>query len=327
MDRMTVWLPRRFEAVTRAARACGSPGTRLAVCLGLIVLADGSAAAQGPSPSRPAPPRPPSFGAESKEAEAPPPILSRGEMLRRFDLNFDGKIDEAEGELGRAKLRREREEEERQRREREEINPLTGRPRSEDGLEKEAEPRKRRIISIDDLLPRNEDSPPDSLPDSLPGDGAGERVSGAGRRTASGKEKDESIDPAAAGRSRSGGLLGSKEAPRSAARKPSATPEAGSTRPGIISGGVRAGAPPARPGYGAPSTTLGGGSKSSRPLNAGRPVGSLRPGSSPAKPGAPTAGNGVGGQLPARPQTGRSSAAQPTEAAPRVPLFPDRPIE
>ncbi len=323
MDRMTVWLPRRFRAVARAARACGSPGTRLAVCVGLIVLAGGSAAAQGPSRSRPAPPRPPSFGAESKEAEAPPPILSRGEMLRRFDLNFDGKIDEAEGELGRAKLRREREEEERQRREREEINPLTGRPRSEDGLEKEAEPRKRRIISIDDLLPGNEDSPPNSLP----GDGAGERVSGAGRRTASGKEKDESIDPAAAGRSRSGGLLGSKEAPRSAARKPSATPEAGSTRPGIISGGVRAGAPPARPGYGAPSTTLGGGSKSSRPLNAGRPVGSLRPGSSPAKPGATAAGNGVGGQLPARPQTGRPSATQPAEAAPRVPLFPDRPIE
>ena len=322
MDRMTVWLPRRFEAVALAARACGAPGTRLAVCLGLIVLAGGSAAAQGPSRSRPAPPRPPSFGAESKGAEAPPPILSRGEMLRRFDLNFDGKIDEAEGELGRAKLRREREEEERQRREREEINPLTGRPRSEDGLEKEAEPRKR-IISIDDLLPGNEDSPPGTLP----GDEAGGAVDGAGRRTASGKEKDESIDPAAAGRSRSGGLLGSKEAPRSAARKPSATPEAGSTRPGIISGGVRAGAPPARPGYGAPSTTLGGGSKSPRPLNAGRPVGSLRPGSSPAKPGAPAAGNGVGGQLPARPQTGRPSATQPTEAAPRVPLFPDRPIE
>jgi hypothetical protein len=244
-------------------------------------------------------------------------------MLRRFDLNFDGKIDEAEGELGRAKLRREREEEERQRREREEINPLTGRPRSEESLDKQAEPRKRRIISIDDLLPGNEDS----LPDSLPGDEAGRPVAGAGRGTASRKEKDESIDPAAASRSRSGGLLGSKEAPRSAARKPSATPEAGSTRPGIISGGVRAGAPPARPGYGAPSTTLGGGSKSSRPLNAGRPVGSLRPGSSPAKPGATAAGNGVGGQLPARPQTGRPSATQPAEAAPRVPLFPDRPIE
>jgi hypothetical protein len=44
-------------------------------------------------------------------------------------------------------------------------------------------------------------------------------------------------------------------------------------------------------------------------------------------PGAPAAGNGARGQLPARPQTGRSSATQPTEAAPRVPLFPDRPIE
>ncbi|RLS49972.1 MAG: hypothetical protein DWH87_02855 [Planctomycetota bacterium] len=323
MDRMTVWMPRRLWAVARVARAGGAAGCRLAVCLALSVVLGGSAVAQGPSRPRPAPPRPPSFGAESKEAEAPPPLLSREELLRRFDLNFDGKIDEAEGELGRAKLRREREEEERQRRDREEINPLTGRPRGEDGLKKEAEPRKRRIISIDDLLPGNEDS----SPDSLPGDEAGERMSGAGRGTASRQEKSESIDPAAPGRSRSGGLLGSKEAPRSAARKSSATPEALNARPGILSGGVRAGAPPARPGYGAPSTTPGGGSKSSRPLNAGRPVGSLRPGSSPAKPGAPAVGNGAGGQLPARPQTGRSAATLPTESAPRVPLFPDRPIE
>ena len=324
MDRMTVWLPRRFGAVEPAARAGGAAGRRLAGCLALIVLVGGPAAAQGPSRSRPAPPRPPSFGAESKEPEAPPPVLSRGELLRRFDLNFDGKIDEAEGELGRAKLRREREEEERQRQEREEINPLTGRLRSEETLEKQAEPRKRRIISIDDLLPGNEDAPPDSLL----GDEAGEPVAGAGRGTASRKERDEPIDPAVASRSRSGGLLGSKEAPRSAARKPPATPDAGSTRPGLLSGGVRAGAPPARPGYGAPSTTTpGGGSKSPRPLNAGRPLGSPRPGSSPAKPGAPAAGNGAGGQLPARPQTGRSSATQPAEVAPRVPLFPDRPIE
>jgi len=323
MDRMTVWLPLRFGAVEPAARAGGAAVARLAGCLAWIVLVSGSAAAQELSRSRPAAPRPPSLGAEANGSEAPPPMLSRGELLRRFDLNFDGKIDEAEGELGSAKMRRERQEEERQRREREEINPLTGRLRSEEGLEKEAEPRKRRIISIDDLLPGNKDS----SPDSLPADEAGEPVAGAGRGTASRQEKDEPIDPAAAGRSRSGGLLGSKEAPRSAARKPSATPEALNARPGILSGGVRAGAPPARPGYGAPSTTPGGGSKSPRPLNAGRPVGSLRPGSSPAKPGAPAAGNGAGGQPPPRPQTGRSSATQPTEAAPRVPLFPDRPIE
>lgn len=333
MDRMTVWLPRRFRPVKTAARRGGPPAGRLAGWLALVVLVGGSAAAQGPSRTRPAPPRPPSFGgaskpAETKGADEPPPLLSRGELLRRFDLNFDGKIDEAEGEVGRAKLRREREEEERQRQEREEINPLTGRPRGEEGLEKKAEPRKRRIISIDDLLPGNDDAPE--------GDEAGDSATGVGRETGSRKGKDEPIDPTAAERSRTGGLLGSKEAPRSAARKPSVAPETGAARPGLLSGGVRAGAPPARPGYGAPSTpSPGSGNKTSRPLNAGRPAGSLLPGSSTARPGAPAAGarggpaagNGSGGQTPSRPQTGRSSATPPTQAAPRVPLFPDRPTE
>ena len=301
---------------------------RLAGFLALIVLAGGSAIAQAPTRTRPAPPRPPSFGTESKGADEPPPLLSRSDLLRRFDLNFDGKIDEGEGEIGRAKLRREREEEERQRKEREEIDPLTGRPRGEGLLGKKdaEEPRKRRILSIDDLLPGNEDAE---------GDSAGATVPGAGRGTGSRKDKDGANDPAAAGRSRSGGLFGSKEAPRSAARKPVADPEGNATRPGLLSGGVRAGAPPARPGYGAPSTVPPGGEGKSRPLNAGRPVGSLLPGSSTARPGAPAAGGrgvpaagtGGGGAAPARPQTGRSSAVPPPDAAPRVPLFPPRPIE
>jgi molecular chaperone DnaK (HSP70) len=42
MDRMNVWLPRRFEAVEPAARAGGAPGRRLAGCLALIVLVGGS---------------------------------------------------------------------------------------------------------------------------------------------------------------------------------------------------------------------------------------------------------------------------------------------
>lgn len=325
MERMTVWLPRRFRSVETAARRGGWLCGWLAGFVAMVVVIGGSAAAQGPARKRPAPPRLPNFGAESKGTESkgadePPPLLSRGELLRRFDLNFDGKIDEAEGEIGRAKLRREREEEEQQRKDREEINPLTGRPRGEGGLEKEAEPRKRRIISIDDLLPGNDDAPE--------GDEAGESADAVGRGTGSRKEKDEATDPAGAGRSRNGGLFGSKEAPRSAARKPTAAPEAGGARPGLLSGGVRAGAPPARPGYGAPSTTApGSGTKSSRPLNAGRPLGSVPPGSSTARPGAPAAADGSGGRVPARPQTGRSSATQPTQAAPRPPLFPDRPNE
>lgn len=266
------------------------------------------AAAQAPLRTRPSPAAPALPGKGASDAAAPPSAMAitREELLRRFDLNFDGKIDEAEGEIGRSKMRAERqEEEERQQREHDMIDPLTGRPREE---AKEIEPkRKRRIISVDDLLP-GADDPADA----------------------------NDADPGAADPSRGGGSPGSKERPRSAARQMPAAPAPGNGRPGLLSGGLRAGAPPARPGYGAPSTPPTGGSKSSRPLNAGRPAGSLLPGSATARPAAPAAGNAGSrapaggnpgaGQAPRLPQTGRSSAPQAPPSAPRVPLFPPPPI-
>ena len=52
--------------------------------------------------------------------------LTRDEMLRKFDLNSDGKIDEGEAERARARMRRERIEAAQQ----SGIDPLTGRPRA-----------------------------------------------------------------------------------------------------------------------------------------------------------------------------------------------------
>ena len=302
------------EGMKRSCGPGGRPSRRHRAVAGLtMVVLFGSlftaiAAAQAPPRTRssPAAPALPGKGASDAAAPLSSPALTREELLRRFDLNFDGKIDEAEGEIGRSKLRAERrEEEERQQRERDMIDPLTGRPREE---AKETEPkRKRRIISIDDLLPRADDS-------------------------ADANDANDAV-PGAADPSRGGGSLGSKERPRSAARQMPAAPAPGNGRPGLLSGGLRAGAPPARPGYGAPSTPPTGGSKSSRPLNAGRPVGSLLPGSATARPAAPAAGNAGSlaapaggnpgaGQAPRLPQTGRSSAPQAPPSAPRVPLFP-----
>jgi len=312
MHRMVVGM---VEGLERSCGPGGRPSRRHRAVAGLtMVVLFGSlfaaiAAAQAPPRTRPSPAAPALPGKGASDAAAPPsaPALTREELLRRFDLNFDGKIDETEGEIGRSKLRAQRrEEEERQRLERDTIDPLTGRPREE---AKETEPkRKRRIISIDDLLPGADD----------PADANG-------------------VDPGVADPSRGGGSPGGKERPRSAARQMPAAPAPGDGRPRLLSGGLRAGAPPARPGYGAPSPPPTGENKASRPLNAGRPAGSLLPGSSTARPAAPAAGNAgsraapaagnpAAGQAPLRPQTGRSSAPQAPPAAPRVPLFPPPPL-
>ena len=320
MHRMVVGMVEGMvEGLKRSCGPGGRPSRRHRAVAGLtMVVLFGSlftaiAAAQAPPRTRSSPAAPALPGKGASDAAAPPsaPALTREELLRRFDLNFDGQIDQAEGEIGRSKMRAERkEEEERQQREHDMIDPLTGRPREE---AKEIEPkRKRRIISIDDLLPGADDPA-----------GADDAANGV----------DPGADPGAADPSRGGASSEGKERPRSAARQMPAAPAPGNGRPGLLSGGLRAGAPPARPGYGAPSTPPTGGSKSSRPLNAGRPVGSLLPGSATARPAAPAAGNAGSraapaggnpgaGQAPRLPQTGRSSAPQASPSAPRVPLFP-----
>lgn len=213
-----------------------------------------------------APPGPVAPGSSSR------PLL-REELMHSWDLDFDGKVDPQEAEIARSKLRSKRMELLR----RDSIDPLTGRKRGDVEDEKAAKsgargpsPRRepeRPIRGIDDLL------------DAGGADMATPR--GTGPDAVAGKQGGAS--PA-----RRGGAA--FESPRSSARErgTSGTGRRGTTdeRPGIATGGVRAGAPPARPGYGAASTP-----KESKPLNAGRPIGSL-------SPGGPTA-NGRGVQQPA----------------------------
>ena len=66
---------------------------------------------------------------DTGESAGPSSSSVREELMRRWDLNADGRIDETEAEVARSRMRRERIEL-RERSERQEIDPLTGRPRA-----------------------------------------------------------------------------------------------------------------------------------------------------------------------------------------------------
>jgi hypothetical protein len=57
--------------------------------------------------------------------DSPLAPVSREELMRRFDLNADGRVDEAEAEMARSRMRRDRADIMRN----SSIDPLTGRPR------------------------------------------------------------------------------------------------------------------------------------------------------------------------------------------------------
>ncbi len=252
------------------------------------------------------------------------PQISREELMRRFDLNSDGKVDESEAELGRAKMRRERLDQERNR----QIDPLTGRPRGEaaEADAQPAEPPRKPITGIDDLLPPRKPLLGDSTDEGL---AVGKTAKG---KAGEGRSRGRASRSANATEGR-GGASG-KGAPKGpgpfgAGRQSDGHP-AGAAGP--ISGGVRAGAPPARPGYGAKGAGAdaagGAASRKDRPLNAGLPRESL-------PPAGPSAGSKAGGGNaaaaakqagpPISPQTGRSSARPNTPSTPpRQPLLPDR---
>lgn len=211
---------------------CGASAIA-AACLGLLA---GAAWAQAPASGR--------RGGGLLPARENPTILggqTREEMLRKFDLDADGRIDEGEAEAARARMRRDKIESLQD----SGLDPLTGRPRKTGaaGTSAAAPP-----IGNDEL----------TFP---PSDGAPRRQPDAG-------------------------------AERKPAAKPAPTPAPG--RVPVVTGGVRAGAPAVRPGYGAtgPQQDLNAGRPSEPRLTPGqaRVGGALRPaGQPPRQPGAPRA--------------------------------------
>jgi hypothetical protein len=171
--------------------------------------------------------------------------VSREELMRRFDLNADGKIDEAEAEMARSRMRRERADIMRN----SSIDPLTGRPR---GAPPPEPPQKPAGIQAAEVAPPAAKPKDDELllvpgrPDGTPA---------PAMQTPSAKTQPPTGRPSA-----------------SAARQPVPTRQL----PTATTGGVRAGAPAARPGYGAlgPRADLNAGRQPTAPT---KPAPAARP--------------------------------------------------
>lgn len=208
-----------------------------------------------------------------------PPLASREELVRRWDLNDDGAIDEGEAEVARSRMRRERAEVDMQAG----LDPLTGKPRimaADDAAGAKDEPKR---------SPLEDDQPPAAgrkKPETgLPGTRAPDvrppiPSSRSGPAAGAGTVDDR---PAAGRDARPGGGVSRQGAIRGGTS---------GTGGGIVTGGARAGGA-ARPGYG---------STVPRPdLNAGRlPAGPPRRRPTPA-----------GGGLLPRPRTAPVRPAPP----------------
>ena len=215
-----------------------------------------------------------------RNVPGPTEVIGREELVRRYDLNADGRIDESEAEMARSKMRKERAEMSR----RSGLNPLTGRPRSEkandqvpglgdrDGASRENElqtrmsqplPQKRMSLPL-------QSQPTGSTAQALGSPGS-ELLLVPGRPDGA-LRKTDGVD------SRSGLSPSAASSPRTTRQTPPATQSSAQPRSSAITGGVRAGAPAVRPGYGA----TGAGTD----LNAGR-----LPGGLPSAQGHPAQGS------------------------------------
>jgi hypothetical protein len=182
-------------------------------------------------------------------AQGPAIGISREELVRQWDLDGNGTIDASEAAVAKARMRRSRRDMELGT----SIDPVTGKPR----------------VAVEESLDEADDLPPepgiDESPEHRPR--AADAVAPPGTRV-------PEVKPVASG---TAGLsvpriTSSGSAPSSGARAGS-RPSPAWSRPGSLTGGVRAGAPPARTGYGqfAPKPDLNAGLPAPRTMN-GRPV-------------------------------------------------------
>ena len=317
----------------------------------------------------------------SPPAAAQAPAASRQELMRKWDIDRDGKVDASEAEIARGRMRRARTDAVMN----SGIDPVTGKPRVATDpvtgrpVPPNADAANRGGLSVpadEDgliLVPGNGERPevaggtaagtdmpprpsqrdreplpgtrapamsstiPSVTPRSAAGVSAGAPLpntglrsprlpSAAGRQAPSAGQGPMSPRDAGSGElsSRARGLPGMSPGQTPNARSPQPL-GAGQdrqqlgARPGIIAGGVRAGAPGARPGYGAGGVPAD--------LNAGRPMGQVpsvpRPGIGPYRGPTPPGMPAVGVPSSPRPGMGQTDRGRSMSGAPNtVPRVP-----
>lgn len=258
-------------------------------------------------------------------SRAPLELTTRGMLLQQWDRNRDGKIDLGEAEMARSQMRRERIE----RAERSRVDPITGK-RSADLFSSEEDGDTSGFFSRREGL-----QPTPSAP----------RLGQSGERGTSriGTERGDAEAAAEAAGPATMTLLGppsglppavgsraAVDAPLSSASRvlPRVSGQSnaaglggagviGGSRPyerptsplgTAITGGVRAGAPAVRPGYGTSGTTTD--------LNAGRLLGGAPAGGTTFRGFLPRGSTTLNAGRPATPQPGRSTSRPPTTPRP-----------
>jgi len=170
------------------------------------------------------------------------PRLTREELLKKWDLNGDGKIDTGEVEMATSKMRLERAE----MRLSTGLDPVTGKPRNAaaDDADDEiaADAGERQPLTVDELAAKLGFAPADATSEQ----------GGGPRSPDSAANDDARPDTSAAIAPRPMfGLPPLRSQQSGALLAPPGSPAPGSGSPGLpLTGGVRAGGLPARPGYG-----------------------------------------------------------------------------
>lgn len=258
-------------------------------------------------------------------SRAPLELTTRGMLLQQWDRNRDGKIDLGEAEMARSQMRRERIE----RAERSRVDPITG--KRPDDLFSSAEE-----DDTSGFFSRREGLQPNP---TAPGLGrSGDR--GVSLPGTSRAEAEASAEPASpptmtllgppSGLPPLAGSRGAPDAPLSSASRVlpqvsgqgttaglGGTAPIGGSRPferptsplgTAITGGIRAGAPAVRPGYGTSGTT--------NDLNAGRLLGGAPAGGTTFRGFVPRGSSTLNAGRPATSQPGRSTSRPPTTPRP-----------